>query len=147
MTLKVKSGGVHKAVLKADLPAAIMGRLIVSAKLRLYVETRSNAGSGMLSAYRLNRGWDEGTVTWNVPWVGPGATDVTDVHATADGMIALNAEHVWLEVEVTSAVQAWASGGANHGLILVYESGASTVYEFGARHNAAHAPSLSITYR
>jgi len=145
--LKVRSGGIYKALLKADLPPQVMGRLITGATLKLYVETRSNTGTGTLSAYRLKRAWSEGTVTWNTPWVGAGATDPSDVDAAADGSSALNAVGVWLSVDVTSAAQAWAGGTANHGLLLVYASGASTVYEFSSRSRAGKEPVLEITYR
>lgn len=146
-TLKVRSGGVYKALVKADLPPQVMGRLITQAVLKVWVETRSNTGVGTLRAYRLLRAWNEGTVTWNVPWVGPGATDSADVVSAADGSAALNAVGQWLAVEVTGAVQAWASGTANHGLLLVYESSASTVYEFASRSRAGKEPALEITYR
>ena len=145
--LKVRSGGIHKALVKADLPPQVMGRLITSATLKVYVETRSNTGTGTLSAYRLKRAWNEGTVTWNAPWLGGGASDPTDVEAAADGGVALNAVDMWLNVDVTSAVQAWANGTANHGLLLLYTSGASTVYEFSSRSRAGKEPTLEITYR
>lgn len=145
--MKVRSGSVYKGLVKAELPTQVMGRLVTRATLRMYVETRSNTGTGTLSAYRLKRAWDEGTVTWNAPWVGPGATDPTDVQSVADGALALNAVGVWVEVDVTTAVQAWASGTANHGLILVYTSGASTVYEFSSRSRVGKEPTLEIVYR
>lgn len=145
--VKVKSGGIYKGLMKADLPAQVIGRLIVSAQLKMYVETRSNAGTGTLSAYRLKRPWNEATVTWNSPWVGAGATDSSDVESTAAGSVALNAAGIWIAVDVKTAVQAWASGTANNGLLLVYSSSASTVYEFSSRSRVGKEPTLEIVYR
>ncbi|MDH7490254.1 MAG: DNRLRE domain-containing protein [Anaerolineae bacterium] len=144
--LKVRSGGVYKALVRAELLPQIMGRLVVQAVLNVWVETRTNAGTGTLRAYRLLRAWNEDTVTWNVPWAGPGATDNTDVLAIADGSAALNVVGQWLSVEVTGAVQAWASGAANHGLLLVYESSASTVYELASRSRTGKEPIPEIRY-
>jgi hypothetical protein len=146
-TLKARSGGVYKTLVKAELPPQVIGRLITSASLKMYVEARSNTGSGTLSAYRLKRAWNEETVTWNVPWLGGGASDPSDVEATADGSVALNAAGVWLSADVSATVRAWANGAVNHGLILIYTSSASTVYEFSSRSQAGKEPSLEITYR
>jgi len=49
-------------------------------------------------------------------------------------------------MNVTPAVQAWADGQPDNGLLLAYASGASTEYWFGARHYAPQAPTLTITY-
>lgn len=145
--LKVRTGGVHKALVKAALPAEILGRYIVSAELRLYVANRSNTSTGALSAFRLKRAWEEMTVTWVVPWAGAGATAPSDVEATADGSAALGVVNAWVSVDVTSAVRAWATGAANYGLILTYASGSGNVYEFASRSVAGKEPVLAIVYR
>jgi hypothetical protein len=86
------------------------------------------------------------TVTWNSPWVGAGATDASDVDATAAGSAPLNAVGAWLTVDVTAAVQAWASGTENDGLILIYTSSSSTEYSLSSRTVVGQEPTLTITY-
>ena len=146
VSLGIRTGGVFKTVLSPALPAEVLGKHIVSAQLKVYVKSRSNTGAGTLNVYRVKRSWSEYTVTWNAPWAVAGAGDATDVESVAAGSVALNAAGVWVTINVTSAVQAWADGQPNNGLLLVYASGSSTEYWFGARHYRPQAPSLTITY-
>jgi hypothetical protein len=145
--LKVRTGGVYKALIRADMPPQVMGRLIVSATLRLYVEARSNTAAGTLSAYRLKRAWDEASVTFNTPWVGPGAADPTDAEGLADGNAPMGTVGMWFTLDVTSAVRAWSGGTANDGLLLVYASDSSTVYELSSRSRVGKEPAIEITIR
>jgi hypothetical protein len=142
--IAVRTGGIYKSVLKPELPAGLAGSKVKSAQLRLYVKSRSNAGTGTLRAFLLKRNWDEGTVNWNTPWASPGAAASTDAASTLSGSAALATLFSWVTIDVTSAVQAWADGATNYGLLLDYTSGTSTEYRLGARHAVAYAPSLVI---
>lgn len=146
VSLRVRASDVMKTVLRAELPAEVAGRQIYQARLRLYVTDRSNAGWGTLAAYRLKRNWDEYTVTWMLPWEGPGASAPSDADAAPAGTMTLNTEDTWIELDVASAVQAWADGEENDGLLLSYTASASTEYRFASREWRDKEPVLEIVY-
>ncbi|MBC7259542.1 MAG: DNRLRE domain-containing protein [Chloroflexi bacterium] len=145
-SISLRNGGVKKGLVRAELPAEAMGQSIYSARLKLYFTYRSNTGVGTLKAYRLKRAWEETTVTWLIPWEQPGASDPSDVDGTVVGSAPLNAINVWVTLEVKDAVQAWANGAENDGLLLIFDSTSSTEYRFASREYAPQAPRLELVY-
>jgi hypothetical protein len=142
----VRSGNTYKALVRIILPSSVVGKHIRTATLRVWVSGRSNAGTGTLAARVLRRAWGETTVTWNVPWGLPGALAASDADAIAVGSTPLNATGLWVDVDVTPAVQAWADGTANNGLLLTYESQGSTEYVLASNRAVSKEPRIVISY-
>jgi len=131
------------------------GATITSARLGLYKFT--DAYEGTYRAFRLLQSWDESQVTWNsratgLPWAAPGARGSgTDFLAAHDAQATLGWNAGWLELDVTSAVQAFSVGSAvNNGWKIVMSSGNGNIKAFhsseAATASAGLRPRLIITY-
>lgn len=143
------------------------GATITSATLSVY---KYAGPDGVFKASRLLKSWTETGSTWNAtgngtPWSTPGAQGAgTDVLASADGQgsvpdAAVNNcgdgighEICWLNIDVTSGVQAFANGTAlNFGWLLqqVSSSSPSAFKDFNSRditNFPQYRPKLAITY-
>lgn len=143
------------------------GVTITSATLSLY---KYNGPDAVIQATRLLRNWTETGVTWNTtgtgtPWTVPGAGGVgTDVVSSADGQgsiadatannctAAPYPAACWLNIDVTSGVQAFSTGTANDGWLLtqVSSSAIDQYKDFNSKDNnnfPALRPKLTITYQ
>jgi PKD repeat protein len=136
---------------------------ITSATLSLY---KYNGATATISAARLKRSWNEMQATWNVAatgtsWETAGALGASDVESTADGQGTVGdgtgcqgqdgGATCWLNINVTSGVQAFRTGTANHGWKLAYVSGGDPSDEkwFNSSENPGWPtlrPQLVITY-
>ena len=89
--------------------------------------------------------WDQGTVSW--AGFNNGGVAGTDYVAAAGGSFTPSGGPGYLNVDVTSIVQAWSNGDANQGFLLVASGGDGSSYR---RENAAGAltgvPRLSVNY-
>jgi hypothetical protein len=129
------------------------GASIISATLSLYKFSSYNF------TYRLHpllADWVENQVTWNqrqmgVPWAGAGATAFgTDLAATHDAETSAPWAAGWVDFNVTTGIQAIASGRANHGWMLEGVAGNTNLKKFRSSEYAANPtlrPRLVITYR
>jgi PKD repeat protein len=143
------------------------GATITAATLSLY---KYGGPSAVIKASRLLKNWNEAQVTWNLAatgtsWTTAGANGSgSDYVATADGQgsvgdAATDGCNVfpnwpaacWLNIDVTSGVQAFAGGTPNYGWKLAFVSGPS---QFGNKdfdpseytHQIAR-PKLVITWQ
>jgi PKD repeat protein len=143
------------------------GATINSATLSLY---KSYGVDAVFKASRLLKNWTELGSTWNstgtgAAWSTPGAQGAgTDVLATADGQgsapdsLANNCadgvghEICWLNINVTSGVQAFASGAAQNFGWLLQQVSSSDVFaykDFNAKDSVPfpqYRPKLTINY-
>jgi PKD repeat protein len=143
------------------------GATITSATLSLYQFSGPDA---VIKASRLLKSWHEQQVTWNVaatgtPWTVAGANGSgTDYLASADGQAqgpnadALNCDGppadpnvCWLNIDVTSGVQAFATGSANYGwkIAQVSSSVPGNYKNFNTSENTffpAFRPKLTVQY-
>ncbi len=145
------------------------GVTITSATLSLY---KFSGPDAVIQATRLLRNWTETGVTWNTTgtgtaWTVPGAGGVgTDVVSSADGQGSIADAAVnncsalstpypaacWLNIDVTSGVQAFSTGTANEGWLLtqVSSSAIDQYKDFVSKDNnnfPALRPKLTITYQ
>ncbi|HEX3155280.1 MAG TPA: DNRLRE domain-containing protein [Candidatus Angelobacter sp.] len=143
------------------------GVTITSATLSLY---KYNGPDAVIQATRLLRSWTETGVTWNTTgtgtaWTVPGAGGVgTDVVSSADGQGSIADAAVnnctsstmpaacWLNIDVTSGVQAFSSGTANDGWLLtqVSSSAIDQYKDFNSKditNFPTARPKLTITYQ
>jgi plastocyanin len=82
-------------------------------------------------AGQVDAAWVEETVTWE-----------SKPLATAGVLSATLFSQAWAEWEMTSLVQSWVDGAANHGFLLTTEDAGVTFYS----REAAMAPELVITF-
>lgn len=123
-SLKADASPVLQSFVRFDVPA--LSGPVLSAKLRLYVNTGSTAGFDVRSS---STSWQERTVKYtNAPT--PGAI-VRSSGAVAGGQ--------WVELDVTPLVR----GGGPVGMALT-TSGTSEV-DIASRENTARAPQLIVT--
>ena len=141
------------------------GSTIHSATLSLY---KWNGPEGVFKASRLLKSFNESQVTWNnaatgTSWTTPGANSASnDYLATADGQASVGDAAAngcgsapypaacWLNIDVTSGVQAFGSGTANYGWKLALVSSSDPNYKaFDDSENQSFPtlrPKLTITY-
>lgn len=100
------------------LPAGVTGSSVSSAKLRIYVDTVTTPGAIDISA--ANAAWSESSVNGtNGPGVG---------NTVQTGIPVVTADQ-YIEIDVTSQVQAWLNGSANNGFIITGESTTSIILD------------------
>lgn len=152
-TLQVRQGDIVATLLAFDLSDLPKGTRIRSAKLRVYVHSRTNEGHLNVGVHQVMRPWSCDQVTWErasevIPWGADGANDLTTDRAHwAEDALWLEEQGRWYELDVTHLVGAWVSArDANYGLILKAESGVSVAYSFASTEHAepALAPKLLV---
>ena len=123
------------------------GAAVSSAVLSVY----KYAGiDGQFKASRLLRGWDETTVTWNSPWLSPGAQSPDNDYVSGSleqGSVGTGA--AWLDINVTDSVQRFANASAtNYGwkIAQIGDSGAYKNFVSKDNNNEGLRPKLTITY-
>jgi hypothetical protein len=143
------------------------GAAIISATLSVYKYAGSDA---LIKASRVLKSWNQSQATWNIAatgtnWTTAGAqSSASDYLATPDGEGAVGdaaanscgvwpttwPAECWLNIDVTSGVQAFAGGTPNYGWKLAYVSGANAFSnkDFNASEyqHLAGRPKLSVTY-
>jgi hypothetical protein len=161
------SGVIRFAIFQSEGGPVPNGAVITSATLSLY---QFGGPDAVVKASRLLKSWHEQQVTWNVAatgaaWTVAGANGSgTDYRATADGQAqspnadALNCDGppvdpnvCWLNIDVTSGVQAFASGTANYGwkLAQVSSSVPGSYKNFNTSENGGfpnYRPKLTVQY-
>ena len=170
--LDIRSASSDRALIRFAIFASEGGPVpngvtITSATLSLY---KYDGPDAVIQATRLLKNWTETGATWNTTgtgtaWTVPGAGgSATDVVSSADGQgsIADAAANnctaapfpaaCWLNIDVTSGVQAFSSGTANYGWLLTQVSSSipAQYKDFNSKDNAnfpALRPKLTITYQ
>ncbi len=141
--LFVRTGGVTTTLLHLPVDALPADEYVVSAKLHLYVTTRSNAGILYASLHQLLREWDETTATWILAatgdeWQQSGCKQVgVDRSGEMIDEIELNQAGTWVTFDITSAVRDWlAHPASNHGLVIVADGTVYVEYAFASREHS-----------
>jgi hypothetical protein len=154
---KIKPGvPVIKSMIKFDV-SALSGYTITKARLGLfYLERYGVPGPFTVSAYRLNHFWAEEQVTWNRGssamdgfWAIPGASGVPDdvEGASAGSVVIGDAVNTRYEIDITALVQAWVSGTANHGVLLLGSGPTADIRLYTSEEpNVNYRPYLDIWY-
>jgi len=142
VNFSVRQPGVMDALLYFDLFSIPPLATVDSAVLKLYPTYRTNVNTLYLSAYPLQEGWAEGTVTWNTA---PAAGD------TAVATAALDDVGMEVELDITALVQSWVSDpSSNFGLKLTGDGTKAVQFTFIATDFVSEAgvvyPVLEVTY-
>lgn len=102
---------------RPDLPPIPAGLMVQAATLEVYAAEDLATVAAYVAAYRLLRPWDVATATYLHPWSTPGLKEGTDFAAQPLSWTELSSAG-WFALDVTAPVRDWASGQANHGLML-----------------------------
>jgi hypothetical protein len=126
---------------------------VVYAEMLLTPDTVSNASGVHFRVWPVLRSWNEGTVTWETPWLGDGVKDGTDRDlANPVGLMTLRTEEVQGSVALSShawgLIEGWADGLANHGFVIGDEgpTGEINLHSDEAA-TVANRPTLRVIYR
>ncbi|MGC8786195.1 MAG: DNRLRE domain-containing protein, partial [Anaerolineae bacterium] len=145
--LRLSTGGVKRPVIKFDFsPYLPFGARVVSAKMYLWVYYASqDVTTTDIEVYRVNRHWEEGTATWNSPWILPGCDQVPgDRGATPAATARIGAVRtgIWVAVDITRLVQEWVSGvSVNEGVIFI------APYQYSRHLNLRSSNHVDLTQR
>ncbi|WP_182899781.1 DNRLRE domain-containing protein [Microbispora sp. H10830] len=143
-------GTAERTYLKFDT-TALAGKTITDARLKLWNVDSYGCGDSTsgIKALRITGSWDADTLGWsNQPSAASGDEAVARDPGGCSGSPPSDVEWSWT---VTGIVQAWASGQADHGLVLrgATESGSAPLYDRGfasSRDTGYHPPTLTVTY-
>jgi hypothetical protein len=141
---KTNSQMLYRPLLQFDLSAIPPGSTVVSATLRLYVETNFGNKDKQIALHRVTAAWNENTVTWQN--TGGGVFDPAQLAApTYDKTTG------WKEWDVPPGLlHEWLDGVTpNYGLLLSYiSSEKNNYYYFSTREHADPTlrPQLVIEY-
>ena len=121
--------------IKFDLPAGLTAEDIISATLRLKIDTPSERYQFF---FRVTESWDENTTTWNTRPEFATDWEITDSYPDTDG-----AQTVY--TDITPIVKAWLNT-ANYGLATrCNEPGATIIYSREHSYSTRH-PKLILNY-
>ncbi len=156
--VKIRSDGIWRPVIKFNLsPLTGSGATLAVVEARMYMwayYVSSDVPSDAI-AYRVNRHWDEDSVTWNesysgVFWEVPGCEGVpADREGTAISTARLRGKDAWVEWDVTEAVRQWVSGATlNEGVLLLGSGSISRSVHFYSSEfsEAIRRPKLLVRY-
>lgn len=135
--MEVKGDDTRRALIRFDLASLPDGAVLTEAKLGLRLVATGFISGGTFHVHRVTESWKEGhqdgeTQTadsgaiwqwrdWDNRWTTDGgAFDPTPVASRT----VWQGQDSWIEWNVTSAVEAWRAGEANHGLLVRSDSGA-----------------------
>ncbi len=144
---------IDRFLVRFELPSALTGRRVVSARVAFYVWAQSNYQADQyLELFRMTAPWAEAEVTWNnasagVPWVSAGGDRAERVGRILQLAGSANWDHVFYPaVDVTMLTQKWAAGTVpNCGLMLV-RSPVTGIGLKASEYSTSSAPYLEITY-
>ncbi|MBM3188887.1 MAG: alpha/beta fold hydrolase [Chloroflexi bacterium] len=145
--------GAKRILIRYDLGVIPQYAHIVDARLELYVTERYPENPVSLQAYRLLKGWEEGTATWNATGLGSGwaqsgaGMSGSDYDGLAFSSPQITQNNVFVALNVTDAVRQWASSPeGNHGLLIF--SGSSVDVRFWSSQASIEArrPRLTVVY-
>jgi hypothetical protein len=131
---------VKEALVRFDLTAIPAGATINRATLRLYQTAHIPGFTQTLVAYRFDGPWREGGVNW------PG---LPPVGALIGRGTAPDADEVWVEFDITGAVDDWVNGPEatpNHGLVVRFPDGGPNGGVVFSSREGDFAPQLVVDY-
>ncbi len=152
--LKLKRETNHVLV-RFDLPSLPAGTSLLTATLELYAYGAESGPAVDVEVYPVLAAWGELEATWNdraaaEAWSMPGCADAgTDRAAVPTTVARLDGTGRWYGFDVTTAVQDWAAGADNYGVLLaVAPASATNTYYFRSADywDAPQRPRLTIVY-
>lgn len=152
--LTIRSGNVAAPIIRFDLSGLANPEdlLVAQARLKFYVESRTNSQPIVASAYGVNKEWVANQATWqnakaNDPWGVGGCNAVPgDRSGVASDEVTISAVDTWVSLDVTEIVRGWLSGESpNYGFLIKGSSGGSVAYNlYSLNYSAVWRPKLEI---
>jgi len=142
MHLRMESGKLEYALYRFDLSSLPAGSQINSASAWLYV-TNSGPGGGAfpegpLTVHRVTSDWTETGATWDTMSTNYDSAVIATVPAQSQ-------DAVWVQVNLTTQVQAWSNGGDPNFGIMLRPNGEGTHGKLVSREGvAAEQPRLDV---
>lgn len=135
------SDAERHALLRFDLSALPAGATLLSARVGLHQETRSNPGT--ITVHRVTRDWDEQRETWRS--FGEGGYDPTPIAAFSNATAVVSStEEVWFDV--TPLARDWLEGKVENDGLLLRQEDAQTQLLSSEIGRGAERPWLQICY-
>ena len=156
-TLLVSPDNDVVSLVKFNLAALPTDAEIKQAELYLYLEDFHGVGPQQLQVHRVRQSWTERDATWitrttdSLIWQEPGCKGSADMDATPNGVIETDRRWVWVNLDLTDLMRAWAAGTLdNYGLLLrANEDQQNASLFFFSREGYSgneHAPRLVVRY-
>jgi hypothetical protein len=140
-----QDGGAHKArsFIRFGTTNEWVGKQILSANLMLWNFSSPSCSAGTVRVSRITEDWSISGLTWsNQPVV---SADQADFSSAYGGSACAAAYATW---DVTSIVQAWASGSVNQGVRVkaVDETANNTYRRYRSDNYAGYPPKIVVNY-
>lgn len=130
--------------------------IVISAKLRLYLNADYADNARTMSVYRTFRDWVESQANWTVwktgsNWATAGGFNASDTEQTTIGDLSLIASetiNVWKEINLDpSKIQEMINGTfVNYGFLIKMATELNDQYRFNSEEQANYKPELVIEY-
>jgi hypothetical protein len=129
-------------MIRFDLGSVPQGSFVTNATLYLFEKDKKL--DQVTHLYRITSLWNEGTVTWNSPWINSGG-DYDNSQAYASFLP--NQSNCMLTIDLTKLVQEWVDGTPNYGFLL-YSTGPNHILRYTSKENgtADQHPRLDVNY-
>jgi trimeric autotransporter adhesin len=131
-------GATQVGYIQFDLSGIPAGAKVSQAMLKLYVNGVTTGGS--FNVDYVNGAWVESTIdSSNAPALGG--------HIAVSESLTTASKNQYIQVNITSAVQAWLSGSEkNDGIALVANSSFNATFDSKESTTTSHSPELDIVY-
>jgi hypothetical protein len=121
--LALRSFEVRKPLLRFDLSDIPATALVVSARVEVWVSSRTNEGDLPVTVHQVSRRWDEAGATWlmagDETWQTAGCSGAND-RSSALGTTTLIRDGWWFAWDITQMAKEWIRyPSSNAGLLLV----------------------------
>jgi len=132
---------VSHALFRFDLSDIPDGATVLDAHFRAYLLQSSSSPPTLdVELKRIDKPWEEDTVTWNTPLS----------YTPANNVLGVGMSLIYYSWDVTSLVQSWVNGAPNRGLALMSKNEVTLGWRgFASRESTAspNPPRLVVTYR
>lgn len=129
--------------LDSQIPA---NAIVKSAELVIHTSALSNSQSGnTMSLYRLLKGWQEPTATWDSQTNGISA-DAVDAIFAANDSVSPSVQDQFLTFDVTESLWAWLAGAPNNGWALLPGGTDGWQWDTSESGNVLNRPRLNVDY-
>ena len=109
--IRFETGKVEQPLVRFDLSTLPANAQINSASLWFYIEPTKAHPEGPVTIHRITADWTEDGVTWDSFNGSYDPAAIGTINAQANSA-------VWVQVNITSQVQAWVNGEPNYGVLL-----------------------------
>ncbi len=132
--IRYEAGNIERPMYKYDLSAIPANASILSATAWFYINKEH--AEGPVDIHRLQADWQDNTATWNTMGDQMDPTVIATIPTQP-------ARHLWVQVNLTSQVQAWVNGQPNYGITLNSTS-EGTNGEYVGEEDASHKSYINV---